>query len=250
MPDERRYGEDEVAEIFEAAASRRAPAAANALTSGEGLTLAELQAIGSEVGMSAEGIAEAAAALELRRNAVRRTDLGMTVSVARAVDLPRAPTDREWAMLVAEMRGTFHARGRDRSDSGLREWSNGNLHALVEPTETGYRLRLGTTKGDAVGMNRLGAGAMAMALVFLLFFFIIGALPESLFLPIVFALTGVTALGYNAVRLPGWASEREEQMERIAARAVALLSGAPAPAEPHAALTSGALTAGVDRADP
>jgi hypothetical protein len=250
MPDERRYREDEVAEIFEEAASRRASSAANALTSGEGLTLAELQAIGGEVGMSAEGIAEAAAALELRRNAVRRTDLGMTVSVGRAVDLPRAPTDREWAMLVAEMRQTFHARGRDRSDSGLREWSNGNLHALLEPTETGHRLRLGTTKGDAVGMNRMGTVGMVMALSFLVFFFILGTLPESLFLPIVFALMSGAALGYNAVRLPGWAREREEQMERIAARAVALLSGAPAPAEPHAALASGTLTIGVERADP
>lgn len=249
MPDERRYREDEVAEIFETAASRRGPRG-NALASGEGMTLAELQAIGSEVGMSPEGIAEAAAALELRRGGLRRTDLGMPVSVGRAVDLPRAPTDREWAMLVAEMRETFHARGRDRSDSGLREWSNGNLHALVEPTESGYRLRLGTTKGDAVGMNRLGAVGLVMALSFLVFFFVAGALPESLFLPIMFALMGGAALGYNAVRLPGWASEREEQMERIAARALTLLGAPPAPAEPRAELASGALTGGVERADP
>jgi len=250
MPDERRYGEQEVAEIFEAAASRRAPASANALTRGEGLTLAELQAIGSEVGMSAEGIAEAAAALELRRGGLRRTELGMPVAVGRIVDLPRAPTDREWAMLVAEMRETFHARGRDRSDSGLREWANGNLHALVEPTPTGHRLRLGTTKGDAVGFNRMGGTALVMALVALFVLWLSGGLPEAVFLPLMLGLMGGAALGYNAVRLPGWAREREEQMERIAARALVLLSGDPAPAEPHAALASGTLTGGAEPAEP
>jgi hypothetical protein len=238
MPDERRYREEEVAEIFEAAASRRGPGA-NALASGEGLTLAELQAIGSEVGMSADSIADAAAALELRRNAVRRTDLGMPVSVRRAVDLPRPPTDREWEILVAELRETFNARGRDGSRGGVREWSNGNLHALVEPTGTGHRLRLGTTKGDAVGSNRMGAAALAMALVFLVFLFLTGALAESLFLPLMFAVMGGAALGYNAVRLPAWAREREEQMERVAARALALLGGDPEPAPPRGELTGG-----------
>ncbi len=239
MPDERRYREDEVAEIFETAASRPRRGA-NALSTGEGLTLAELQAIGSEVGMSPEGIAEAAAALELRRGGLRRTELGMPVSVGRTVDLPRAPTDREWAMLVAEMRETFHARGRDASQSGLREWRNGNLHALVEPTEVGYRLRLGTTKGDAVGFNRMGAGVLVMALVALLVLWLSGGLPEAVFLPTMLALMGGGALGYNAMRLPGWAGEREEQMERIAARALVLLSSEPVPAEPRAELTSGA----------
>src|SRR5688500_5955661 len=111
MPDERRYREDEVAAIFEAAASRGS--GAGAPTSGEGMTLAELQAIGSEVGMAPARIAEAAAALDLRRSTLRVTDLGMPVSVRRAVDLPRPPTDREWGILVAEMRGTFNAKGRD-----------------------------------------------------------------------------------------------------------------------------------------
>ncbi|HEU0077707.1 MAG TPA: hypothetical protein VFQ76_08685 [Longimicrobiaceae bacterium] len=238
MPDERRYREEEVAEIFEAAASHRGPGA-NALTTGEGLTLAELQAIGSEVGMSAERIADAAAALELRRNSLRRTDMGMPFSVRRTVDLPRAPTDREWEVLVAELRETFNARGRDGSHGGLREWSNGNLHARVEPTETGHRLRLGTTKTNAVALNRMGAAGLVMAVVVLMVLALSGTLPESLFLPLMLIAMGGGALGYNAVRLPGWAREREEQMERIAARALALLGGEPEPAEVRAELTSG-----------
>jgi hypothetical protein len=38
-----------------------------------------------------------------------------------------------------------------------------------------------------------------------------------------FAVMGAVALGANAVRLPPWAREREEQMERIAVRAQALI---------------------------
>ena len=238
MAEERRYREEEVAEIFEAAASQRGPGA-SALTTAEGLTLAELQAIGSEVGMSAERIAGAAAALELRRGAVRRTDLGMPFSVQRTVDLPRAPTDREWEVLVAELRETFNARGRDGSHGGLREWSNGNLHARVEPTETGHRLRLGTTKSNAVSLNRVGAAGLVMAVVFVMVLALSGTLPESLFLPLVLIATSVGALGFNAARLPAWAREREEQMERIAARALALLGGDPEPAEVRAELTGG-----------
>lgn len=227
MPDERRYREDEVAEIFEAAARRGSRG--GALTSGEGLTLAELQAIGSDVGLAPERIAEAAAALELRRSALRLTDLGMPVSVRRAVDLPRPPTDREWEMLVAELRGTFDAKGREGSRGSMREWSNGKLHALVEPTGTGHRLRLGTTKSDAVPLNRMGATGLVMALLALLALFFTGELPDGLFLPLVFAAMGGGTLAYNALRLPAWAREREEQMELVAAQALLLLAGDPEP---------------------
>jgi hypothetical protein len=225
MSDERTFREEEVAEIFEAAA-RRGPGS-TALTSPEGLTLAELQAIGREVGLAPAHIAEAAAAVELRRGALRRNDLGMTVSVGRTVDLPRAPTDREWEMLVADLRETFRARGRVGTRGDVREWNNGNLHAYVEPTLDGYRLRLGTTKGDAVGLNRMGATGLVVALVSLLFMFLTGALPESAFVPMLLSAMGGAALAYNALRLPGWAQEREAQMERVAARAKVLLGAAP-----------------------
>lgn len=233
MSNERTYREEEVAEIFEAAAAVRSGPGAGALSpASEGLTLAELQAIGREAGLAPERIAEAAAALDLRRDAVRRSDFGMPVSVGRTVDLPRAPTDREWEMLVAELRETFNAKGRVGSRGDVREWTNGNLHAFVEPTPTGHRLRLGTTKGDALGLNRMGAAGLVAALVWLVVLFMAGGLPEGIFLPLVFALMGGAALAGNALRLPSWAQEREEQMERVAARARALLTAAPAPELP------------------
>lgn len=229
MPDERRYREDEVAQIFEAAASARREAASNALAPAEGMTLAELQAIGDEVGLAPERIAEAAAALDLRRDALRRTDLGMPVTLRRTIDLPRAPTDREWEMLVAELRETFNAKGRVGSRGGVREWTNGNLHAYVEPTATGHRLRLGTTKGDAVPFNRLGAMSLVVALVSFVLLFLAGELPAESMIPLIFAAMGSGALAYNALRLPSWALEREEQMELVAGRARVLLGAAPEP---------------------
>src|SRR4051812_20906351 len=120
MPDERKYRDEEVAEIFEVAAAARRDAGPNALSPAGGMTLAELQAIGGEVGLAPERIAEAAAALDLRRDAFRRNDFGMPVAVRRTVDLPRAPTDREWEMLVAELRETFNTRGREGSRGGIR----------------------------------------------------------------------------------------------------------------------------------
>ncbi|HEX6037767.1 hypothetical protein [Longimicrobium sp.] len=231
MLDERRYGDDEVAEIFRAAATPAAPAAGGgsaAVAPAAGFTLAELQSIGGEAGLAPERVAQAAAALDLRRNVVVRRDLGIPVSVGRTVELPRAPMDREWEMIVADLRDTFRARGRVEVNGDLREWRNGNLHAYVEPTPAGYRLRIRTTKGDAAGTNRMGAMSLVAALVTLVIMFASGTLAESFFVPMMLALMGAGTLGYNALRLPGWASEREAQMEEVAARAVSLLS-APAP---------------------
>mgnify|MGYP006136840051 CR=1 FL=1 len=226
MLDERTYREDEVAEIFEAAA--RPVPSSTALSRAEGFTLAELQSIGGEAGLSPERIAQAAAAVELRRGAVRQKDLGMPVSVGRTVDLPRAHTDREWEMIVADLRETFGARGRLGSREDVREWHNGNLHAYVEPTTTGYRLRLGTTKGDAVGMNRMGSFGSVFALLWLVVFLVgYGPAQAPIIGPLLMLAISAAALGYNALRLPGWALEREQQMEQVAARARVLIGAAP-----------------------
>jgi hypothetical protein len=229
MTDERRYGEKEVAEIFEAAASARGPEG-RALASGGGLSLAELQEIGGEVGIAPERIAHAAAALDVRRDAApRRKFLGVPVAVGRTVDLPRAPTDTEWEMLVAELRATFGAQGKDRSSGGLRAWTNGNLHANVEPTESGYRLRLGTLNANGLAAARVGIGGLVAALFILVLLLLRGELEEPA-MAAMFAAIGLLALGANAIRLPRWADEREGQMEYIATRARTLLSAEPKPA--------------------
>lgn len=223
MTDERRYEEDEVAAIFENAASPRA-ASENAVARAGGLTLAELQAIGREVGVAPDRIAEAAAAIDGRRSAQpRRTILGVPISVGRSIDLPRAPTDREWEMLLVELRETFGARGRTSSQGSIREWWNGNLHAYVEPTESGYRLRIGTVKGSAGPLTLAGAAGMATGLsVVGLVFATSGVFDPG---PLVLGGMGAAAIAWNAVTLPAWASRRERQMQHLAARAAEIVRG-------------------------
>ena len=223
MTDERRYLEEDSKEIFEAAATA-GDSNRHALSSAKGLTLAELQEIGLEVGLSPERIADAATALELRRSVLpRRTSLGMPIAVGRIVDLPRAPTDREWELLVGELRETFNAQGKVGSSGSIRQWTNGNLHAYIEPTEAGYRLRLGTRKGSAPAMNMAGIAGMGFGMVMLIPLLLTGELYLTSLPPMLIGAMGAAAFLSNLVRLPRWARQREEQMEYIATRAKALL---------------------------
>jgi hypothetical protein len=128
------------------------------------------------------------------------------------------------------LRETFHARGRESSQGESRQWSNGNLHALVEPTAAGYRLRLGTVKGDAMAVNGLAAGGIILALVALFTLLMSGELTDDFASALLLGGLGVGAFAFNALRLPPWAREREEQMEYIVERARALIGAGPDPA--------------------
>lgn len=226
MVNERRYDEDEVRQIFELATSA-AGSTTPALVDREGMTLAELQDVGREVGLSPERVADAATALDARGGALeRRMVLGAPVSVGRIVELPRAATDREWQFLLAELRQTFDAKGEVGSQEGIREWSNGNLHAVLEETESGHRLRLSTRKGNAAELNTIGGIFIGMALFFTVALAAAGR-PEALFIPVLFGTMGGGALVANRLRLPRWADERERQMDHIASRARDLLAEPP-----------------------
>jgi hypothetical protein len=220
MDDERRYGEDEVRTILENASER----SRRSLSSSDGLTLAELQSIGTEVGLSPQEIAEAARALDAPSPAPPRRSLGMPVAADRTARLSRAPTDAEWERLVVELRATFGAHGKEASRGNLREWRNGNLFAYVEPMDEGYRLRLGTVKGSAALVNGFGIVATLGGLITLANLVATNDLAGvNGFLPMIWGSIGAGAFGYNAVRLPRWARRREMQMDHIVDRARALL---------------------------
>ena len=77
MANERKYGDEEVEEIFDLAASRGELGRPHVSDEG-GLTLAELQEVGLEVGMEPGRIAEAALAVDARREVLpRRTYMGV-----------------------------------------------------------------------------------------------------------------------------------------------------------------------------
>lgn len=228
MDDERRYREDDVRRIFELAAST-SEALQGSASSSEGFTLAELQAIGGEVGLSPDRIAAAASTLDATPAAPLRDMFGMPVSVQRTVGLPRLPDDNEWELLLVELRTTFAAHGKDGSRGNLREWRNGNLFAYVEPTQAGPRLRLGTLKRDAALVNALGVALSVAAVATFGTLAVTNdlGLPNA-FLPVIWGASAAGAFGYNAVRLRRWAQERVIQMERVADRARRLLSEDPA----------------------
>ena len=192
---ERRYSEDEVAAIF-----RKATEDETSLTqpvAGQGMTLRELQSIGQELGIAPALVAQAALSLEHSGLPSTRTFLGLPIGVARTIELGRRLTDGEWDQLVVALRETFNARGQVSVQGSLRQWTNGNLQALVEPTPSGHRFRLQTVKGDSRGS--LGNSGSVVGVEFL-------------------AAMGLGMFAVGAVRLPGWARLRRTQIEAVTAR--------------------------------
>lgn len=216
---ERRYTKDEVRKIFELATTPTEQPASTPEASG--LTLAEVQGIGREVGLESALVARAAAALDAKP---LRRSLGLPIEVGRVVHLERNLTDHEWDQLVAELRSTFRAKGKISAHGGIREWRNGNLHAALEPTQSGYRLRLGTLKGDASGINALGATGLAAGVLTSAALWLSGEMGDALLTGAFFTASGVAAFVTNALRLPRWANKREQQMEHIAARLAQMLN--------------------------
>ncbi len=199
----------------------------------EGLTLADLQAIGREVGISPAAVAQAAQALDIRQAARSRTFFGLPVGVARTVSLNRRLTDQEWEHLVVQLRDVFNARGTTRSDGSLRQWTNGNLQVLLEPTETGHRLRFGTLHGAArasIGAGFAALGVTATVVIATAISDHLGdAVPGIAFL----LATGLGMIVSGALRLPRWARLRGRQMDALAARIASPPNAPPLPPTVH-----------------
>ena len=94
---------------------------------GKGLTLAALQDIGREVGISAESISQAARSLDQAGRAASQRFMGLPIGVGRTIEFDRPLSDSDWERLVADLRETFEARCTGRYDGPFRQWTNGNL---------------------------------------------------------------------------------------------------------------------------
>jgi plasmid stability protein len=224
MSKERRYQEHEIRQILDLAIGPDG-APAESLAAVDGLTLLQLQEVGREVGLPPHRITEAVATFQGRGVSVpRETALGLPISVGSILSLPRNPSDREWELLIAELRTTFGGKGEMTSHGGLREWSNGTLHAFIEPTETGHRLRLADSRMGAVGGMLVGGFFLAFALLILVV--LLGKVdPGYRFaVPAFFSLIGGGLIAGSAMSLPGWAREQKRRMELINRRAVSLLA--------------------------
>ncbi len=219
MNSERRYTEDEVAKILDRATEAESARGASAGGSTD-LTLRELHEIGKEVGIPEEVITQAATSLDRPepQRVATQTFLGQTIGVGRTVDLPRPLTDQEWNRLVIDLRETFDAKGRIRDEGPFRQWTNSNLQALLEPTETGQRLQLRTVKGNARSYQGLGAafmiGGVGMGIVSSLW-----VVPDPSVIPL-FGVMGAAFFFASRLTVPQWARKRSRQFEDIIARLI------------------------------
>lgn len=226
---ERRYTEDEVAAIFARAAEAQ-QTHRRALPPADGMTLAEVQEIGREVGLPPELVAQAARSLDWGDPPASRTFLGLPIGVGRTIELERRLADAEWEQLVADLRETFDARGTVRYDGPFRQWTNGNLQVLLEPTPTGHRLRLRTVKGSARQLLSTGVAILGIAAAALVAAAAAGRLSDVTAALVFLSAIGVGAFGVGALGLPGWARLRQRQMDGIAER-VAIATGTGTPAD-------------------
>ena len=212
---DRRYDDDEAAEIFRKASE--GPQSLPSQVAGEqGMTLAELQDIAREAGISPDAVASAARSLEIQPHAGGRTFLGLPIGVQRTIALDRKLSDSEWERLVVQLREIFHARGSVSSTGSFRQWTNGNLQVLLEPTANGQRLRLSTMKGNAVASMSIGMAMLGIGIVMAIAATISGHLAESTTGIAILTGVGTAAIANGALRLPGWARLRAQQMDAIA----------------------------------
>lgn len=237
MSDQRQYNEKEIAQIFEEAAKELEESRNQRLT-GEGLSLAELQAIGADSGIPPEFIARAASRLyQASPTALSSTaspfekSWGAPIGVSHTVALPRMVTEAEWNALVVDLRTTFDARGTIEQDGSFRQWTNGNLQILLEPIGKGSRLRMETTNASAKSGLAVGPFYTAMALILPLIMLFTGFMPALLAISAFIFLVGWAVWGYYKLTTPKWAEARKSQMEAVAARLMAQVASLADPAE-------------------
>lgn len=233
MNEERRFTDDEVGRILDDAAE--AQASGGLLSGSAGLTLRELKEIAGEAGISESAVERAVAKLDAPAPVPvsAQKHLGQTIGVGRAVDLPRRLTEEEWHQLVVDLRQTFDAKGKLSDEGPFRQWTNGNLQALLEPSGVGERLRLKTLKGSARAYQTIGAAFMGITGML--------GIAELLGRPgdasdlFILGIMGAGFFLASRLTVPSWARLRAEQFEEVIARLQHRIGADPEPG----ALTDG-----------
>jgi hypothetical protein len=225
---ERRYTDDEIADIFAHAAERGVtPPTAPA---NSGLTLVELQRIAGEVGLEPEAVAVAAARLN-RPAAMSRQPAAVTgrhfwlpVEIGRTVELPQRLTDAEWQDLVADLQTTFEARGKTEETDSARKWTGGGARAVLTRTAAGETLQLRSFRRQGVVMLWTAVVSFNVALV--AFFFpvvgidILGTNDDNTLIRVATfaAIAGLGIVAATAQRLKSWARLGRQQMDNVVMR--------------------------------
>ena len=182
------------------------------------MTLAELQDIGREAGLSPDAVASAARSLEIRPQAGVRRYLAMPIGVERTVELHRKLTEAEWERLVVQLREVFNARGVVSSNGSFRQWTNGNLQALLEPTANGHRLRMSTVRASSIFSLNVGVGVIGTGAIMAIASAVGGHLGDTWTGAAMISSLGLGSIAVSGLWLPSWARRRARQMESITSR--------------------------------
>ncbi|MDA1029297.1 MAG: hypothetical protein O3B41_09630 [Bacteroidetes bacterium] len=225
MSSERRFSQKEIAAIFNRASRAQEKVSAEAAQE-EGLTLADLHLIALETGISPDLITQAVLAVdEAPEEPKPETFLGLQLSISKTVNLDNPLTDADWDKLVVGFRNTFRAKGKVTREGSLREWSNGNLRIMAEPTAKGHRLHMQSLKGSTQGAIWTSLSFILAALfVFASSLFSGGLEGGIIVLSVVFAMAGLLSGGFSTLQLSQWRFDRMEHFESIAAQAQQLTS--------------------------
>lgn len=215
----RTYSQDEVREIIRRAADATAEKERKA-SEDTGFSLDDLRDLAASSGIDPDVMAEAARSLD--REVVETFEkrvVGVKTSAAHAVWLEGPFTDDDWQALVADCRTTFAAKGKVHNEAGLREWSNGNLHVLVEPAGDDVIIRMRTHYGAA---ERMLTGGIAASVAFSIM--VLSALSDGKALGDIWSSLAIVLAAFLAAggflfsKLKNWSRTRESQMNAIGRR--------------------------------
>ena len=223
-----------MAEIFRRATEESGPGAVRGGgDAGErGFTLTQLQAIGSEAGISPDAVLRGALAIESPApDPYLKRFVGAPVGVGTAVDLPRPLSDDEFVRFASHLRDTFHAQGEVRGDGRFREWRNGNLVFALEPHGSGERLRMSTRKSEGEALPGVGLAFTGLGAFLAVMGLFAGPEKAAKLVPLVagMLIAGPTVFAIGQLRLRNWANRRLEQMEEIGRRIRSVASEPLAP---------------------
>ncbi|WP_412068413.1 hypothetical protein [Rubrivirga sp. IMCC43871] len=212
------FSEDDARRIFARAAERQHAVQAR----GEGLTLAELQAIGREAGLDPDHVAAAVAEMHLLPDAEPVLVSGVDVTPRRSRVLPVELSDEMWEQYVARLRRTFGTKGVPSQVGRIREWQSqpgSMLHVVAEPVTGGTRITIESSKAAFVrsgnGPNHGLIPALVIAVVMSALFGFGDFEPLVWILPVLITALGVAFWFGMRAHLARWTETRAGQFEAL-----------------------------------
>ena len=155
----RQFTEKEVAQILRHAAEMQGD---SGRIPEDGVSLEELQRIGSEVGLGKEHIEAALAQLDEQEDGQTRW-LGAPPSYEFERIVEGNLTDEAWQTVVAELNATFHQNLRGKKTGPVRSWfwkhDLGTINFTVTQSENSVRLKVVSYIDDGIGCGMWVAGA-------------------------------------------------------------------------------------------